>query len=75
MALLSNLADLDGRRIAVEVPATSANLGAGYDTLAVALEIVDRVEVEAIARPDVGVELSVDGEGAGELSPTDRIRS
>jgi len=74
MALLSNLADLDGRRIAVEVPATSANLGAGYDTLAVALEIVDRVEVEAIARPDVGVELSVDGEGAGELS-TDRSNS
>lgn len=74
MALLSNLADLDGRRIAVEVPATSANLGAGYDTLAVALEIVDRVEVEAIARPDVGVELSVDGEGAGELS-ADRSNS
>jgi len=71
MALLSNLADLDGRRVAVEVPATSANLGAGYDTLAVALEIVDRVEVEAIARPDLGVVLSVDGEGAGEL-PADR---
>ena len=71
MALLSNLADLDGRRIAVEVPATSANLGAGYDTLAVALEIVDRIEVEAIARPGAGVELSVDGEGAGEL-PADR---
>jgi len=74
MALLSNLADLDGRRVAVEVPATSANLGAGYDTLAVALEIVDRVEVEAIARQDVGVELSVDGEGAGEL-PADRSNS
>ena len=71
MALLSNLADLDGRRIAVEVPATSANLGAGYDTLAVALEIVDRIEVEAIARPGAGVELNVDGEGAGEL-PADR---
>jgi homoserine kinase len=71
MAVLSNLADLDGRRVAVEVPATSANLGAGYDTLAVALEMVDRVEVEAIARPEAGVELSVDGEGAGEL-PADR---
>ncbi|MDR3545220.1 MAG: hypothetical protein P4L30_05580, partial [Candidatus Limnocylindrales bacterium] len=71
MALLSNLADLDGRRVVVEVPATSANLGAGYDTLAVALEIVDRIEVEAIARPGLGIELSVDGEGAGEL-PADR---
>jgi homoserine kinase len=71
MALLSNLADLDGRRVVVEVPATSANLGAGYDTLAVALEIVDRIEVEAIARPGLGIELSVEGEGAGEL-PADR---
>jgi homoserine kinase len=69
MALLSNVADLDGRRVAVEVPATSANLGAGYDTLAVALEIVDRIEVEAIARPGVGVELNIDGEGVGELPP------
>jgi homoserine kinase len=68
MALLNNRADLDGRRVVVEVPATSANLGAGYDTLALALEIVDRVEVEAIARPGAGVELSVEGEGAGELA-------
>ena len=30
------LAELDGRRIAVEVPATSANLGAGYDCLGLA---------------------------------------
>ncbi len=71
MALLSNLADLDGRRVVVEVAATSANLGAGYDTLALALEIVDHIAVEAIARPDLGIELSVDGEGAGEL-PADR---
>ena len=71
MALLSNLADLDGRRVAVEVPATSANIGAGYDTLALALEIVDHIEVEAIARPGAGVELSVEGEGSGEL-PADR---
>jgi len=27
------LAELDGRRVVVEVPATSANLGAGYDCL------------------------------------------
>jgi hypothetical protein len=25
------LAELDGRRVVVEVPASSANLGAGYD--------------------------------------------
>jgi homoserine kinase len=68
---MSHFADLDGRWVAVEVPATSANLGAGYDTLAVALEIVDRVEVECLARPGAGVELAVEGEGAGEL-PGDR---
>lgn len=68
---MSHFADLDGRWVAVEVPATSANLGAGYDCLAVALEIVDRVEVECLARPGAGVEIAVDGEGAGEL-PGDR---
>lgn len=71
---MSRFADLDGRWVAVEVPATSANLGAGYDCLAVALEIVDRVEVECLARPGAGVELAVDGEGAGEL-PGDRTNA
>jgi homoserine kinase len=68
---MSRFADLDGRWVAVEVPATSANLGAGYDCLAVALEIVNRVEVECLARPGAGVEVAVEGEGAGEL-PEDR---
>jgi homoserine kinase len=65
--VMTHLADLDGRRVAVEVPATSANLGAGYDCLAVALELPLRVEVEVVARPGHGVELHVEGEGAGEL--------
>ena len=68
------LPELDGRRVVVEVPATSANLGAGYDVLAVALELPLRVEVEAVARPGAGVELVVEGEGAGEL-PADRTNS
>jgi homoserine kinase len=68
---MSRFADLDGRWIAVEIPATSANLGAGYDCLAVALEIVNRIEVECLARPGAGVEIAVEGEGAGEL-PEDR---
>jgi homoserine kinase len=71
---MSRFADLDGRWVAVEVPATSANLGAGYDCLAVALEIVDRVEVECLARPGAGVELAVEGEGSGEL-PGDRTNA
>ncbi len=71
---MSHFADLDGRWVAVEVPATSANLGAGYDCLAVALEIVDRIEVECLARPGAGVEVAVEGEGAGEL-PEDRTNA
>jgi homoserine kinase len=43
------LAELDGRRIAVEVPATSANLGAGYDCLGLAIDLIDRIEVEVRA--------------------------
>ena len=38
------LADLDGSSLAVEVPASSANLGAGYDCLGVALAMVNRID-------------------------------
>ena len=40
------LAELDGHRITVEVPASSANLGAGYDCLALALGLTNRIEFE-----------------------------
>lgn len=63
------LAELDGRRVAVEIPATSANLGAGYDCLALALEITNRVVLEVSGWTKGGHELSVTGEGAGELQP------
>ncbi|MBA3876428.1 MAG: homoserine kinase [Anaerolinea sp.] len=65
------LAELDGRRVAVEVPATTANLGAGYDCLGMALELTNRVGLEVRSWSRSGIELSVDGEGAGEL-PADR---
>jgi homoserine kinase len=65
------LAELDGRRVGVEVPATSANLGAGFDCLGLALDIVNRVEVEVRGWSRGAVELTVEGEGAGEL-PADR---
>lgn len=64
------LAELDGRTIAVEVPASSANLGAGYDCLGVALDLVDRIEVEVLGWTRGGVDLSVEGEGAEELPAT-----
>jgi homoserine kinase len=62
------LAELDGKRIVVEVPASSANLGAGYDCLAVALGLTNRIEVEVRGWSRGEIELDVDGEGAGELS-------
>ena len=71
MTGLGRLAELDGRRVVVEVPATAANLGAGYDCVGLALGIVNRIEIEAVARPGAGIELRVSGEGAGEL-PADR---
>jgi len=51
--------------VVVEMPASSANLGAGYDCLGVALDLTNRVRVEA--RAGDGIELSVEGEGGGEL--------
>jgi homoserine kinase len=61
------LAELDGRRIGVEVPASTANLGAGYDCLGMALGLTNRIEVEVRGWSRGEVELTVDGEGVGEL--------
>jgi homoserine kinase len=62
------LAGLDGRRVVVEVPASSANLGAGYDCLGVALELTNRVELEVRSWSRGAIELSIDGEGRNELT-------
>jgi homoserine kinase len=62
------LAELDGRRVTVEVPASSANLGAGYDCLGLALELMNRVEVEVRGWSRGEIELTVEGEGRDELT-------
>lgn len=62
------LAELDGRRIAVEVPATTANLGAGYDCLGLALDMVNRIEVEVRGWSRGEIELEIEGEGRDELT-------
>ena len=65
--------ELIGRRVEVEAPATIANLGAGYDTLGLAVELTLHVAIEAVplAPGSSSVTLDVRGEGAGEL-PADR---
>jgi homoserine kinase len=50
----------------VRVPATSANLGAGFDALGLALALYNEVE----ARESDGVSVEVEGEGAGRLPAT-----
>ena len=62
------MTNLVGRKVTVKVPATSANLGPGFDTLGMALSYYDELEVEAVAGSGAFVE--VIGEGAGEV-PTD----
>jgi len=55
-----------GRRLVVDVPASTANLGAGYDCLGLALELLNRVAVEGV-EGDGSIELTTTGEGEGEL--------
>ena len=57
-----------GRSVAVRVPATTANLGPGFDTLGLALSLYDDLEVTA--RAGTGASVRVEGVGEGEV-PTD----
>ncbi|MGQ2915890.1 homoserine kinase [Microbacterium aurantiacum] len=54
-----------GRRVLVRVPATSANLGPGFDTLGLALSIYDELDVTAL--PEGELEIDVEGEGMGDV--------
>jgi homoserine kinase len=56
---------LGADHVRVRVPATSANLGPGFDALGLALAHHDVLEVRALASDEVVVE--VEGEGAGEV--------
>ncbi|GAA2899195.1 homoserine kinase [Pseudonocardia halophobica] len=51
--------------VRVRVPASSANLGPGFDSLGLALGLYDDVEVCATAEP--GVHVEVEGEGAAQV--------
>ncbi|ROQ41297.1 homoserine kinase [Frondihabitans sp. PhB188] len=58
-----------GRSVLVRVPATSANLGPGFDTLGIALSLYDELVVTATATP--GVSVHVTGVGEGEVPVDD----
>ncbi|HEU5222707.1 MAG TPA: homoserine kinase [Candidatus Lumbricidophila sp.] len=60
-------AELLGRSVHVRVPATSANLGPGFDTLGLALARYDELDVTVIP---AGLEIEVHGVGEGVV-PTD----
>lgn len=55
-----------GRSVTVKVPATTANLGPGFDTLGLALSLYDELEVSV--RPESGASVQVVGVGAGEVA-------
>lgn len=58
-----------GRKASVKVPASSANLGPGFDTLGLALSLYDHVEVEVV---ESGLEVVVSGEGEAEVPLDER---
>lgn len=61
--------------VTIDTPATTANLGPGFDALAMALDLSNRMTVEVIDGPAGALDLVVEGEGAGVLdaSGTDRF--
>lgn len=54
---------LAGMRVTVRVPATSANLGPGFDALGLALSLYNEVSLE----PAPALAVTVEGEGKGRL--------
>lgn len=54
----------------VRIPASSANLGPGFDALAIALSVYNYVEVE-VGPAEAPIQITVLGQGAGEL-PEDK---
>jgi homoserine kinase len=62
--------ELASEPVTVRVPATSANLGPGFDSLGLALSLYDEVTVEVIDPAPGPPEITVEGEGSGKV-PTD----
>lgn len=58
----------EGRRVAVSAPATSANLGPGFDALGLALALRDDVVVEVAGSSAPRLVVEVSGEGADDVA-------
>lgn len=72
MSAVRSGADLIGRRVTIDVPATTANLGAGFDALSLALDLSTLITVEAVPpETEPAFHVEVHGEGQGHL-PTGR---
>jgi homoserine kinase len=56
--------------IQVQVPATSANVGPGFDSIAVAFAMHDRYVAQVLDEP--GLDIDVTGEGADDVPRTDK---
>ncbi|GLI25995.1 homoserine kinase [Agromyces rhizosphaerae] len=54
-----------GTTVHVKVPATTANLGPGFDTLGLGLALYDDLDITVLDHP--GLEIVVEGVGAGEV--------
>jgi homoserine kinase len=63
------MSDFVAGPVTVQVPATSANLGPGFDTLGLALGLHDRLTAEVVPG---GLEIEVVGEGERTLPRTER---
>lgn len=64
-------------KISVKVPATTANIGPGFDCFGMALSIYNKVTIEELVYPDKGLEINmIPGENDNETSiltiPTDK---
>jgi len=64
---------LPPRRVRVRVPASTANLGSGFDTLGMALGRYDHIEVRVLAEP--GLTVDVTDAGAGDIADVPRDES
>ena len=56
--------------IQVQVPATSANVGPGFDSIALAFSMHDRYVAQVLDEP--GLDIDVTGEGAADVTRTDK---